>query len=102
MKLGGGGNDRHGNWQMRHRIVGKQREAVGWLLKQFQRPPTPVVFTLTRIAPSAGLDDDNLAGSLKGVRDAIAVWMCVNDRKDDLVSYRYRNERGPYGLRIEA
>jgi len=59
------------------------------------------VVTLTRIAPSNGLDDDNLAGALKACRDEIAEWIGVNDRDRKTVRYEYEQERGPWGVRIE-
>lgn len=37
------------------------------------------VVTLTRIAPRP-LDDDNLSGRLKGVRDQVAAWLGLDDR----------------------
>ena len=74
---------------------------MGWLLRQFDKPETPCAFLITRIAPSPGLDPDNLAGSAKGVVDAIAEWIGVDDKLSDVVEYRYRNERGSWGLRIQ-
>ena len=49
--------------------------------------------TLTRVAPSSGLDDDNLRGALKGVRDEIADALGVDDR-DPVVAWRYGQRRG--------
>ena len=88
-------------WQQRSSRVKKEREAVAWLLKGKQKPDIPCSVLLTRVAPSAGLDDDNLARSLKGVRDEVAAWLGVNDRRRDIVRYRYAQTRGPWSVRIE-
>lgn len=53
---------------------------------------------LTRVAPSNGLDDDNLTAALKGVRDQIAQWLGVDDRKRTVVRYRYAQRRGAQHL----
>ncbi len=83
--------------------VAKEREAAAWMLRVHgkQRPALPCSVILTRIAPSNGLDDDNLVGALKGVRDQVADWLGVNDRDRMRVRYRYAQERGEWGVRIE-
>ena len=87
---------------VRHARNRKEKEAVGWYLRQRQKPHTPCVILLIRIAPSEGLDDDNLQGSLKAVRDAVAEWLGVDDKLRHVVAYEYLQERGPeWGVRIE-
>ncbi len=61
------------HWAAKARIVKKQRSAVSNALFGLPTPPLPVTVTFTRIAPRR-LDDDNLAMSCKGVRDAVAEW----------------------------
>jgi len=59
--------------------------------------------TITRIAPGS-LDDDNLAGSCKGLRDGIADAFMVDDR-DPRVTWSYlqeRSGRGVYGARVDV
>jgi hypothetical protein len=51
------------------------------------------VVTLTRVAPSNGLDGDNLQGSLKACRDGVADWLKVDDR-DPRVTWLYEQRRG--------
>jgi hypothetical protein len=80
--------------------VKAEREAIGWMLPP-KRPALPAVITLTRIAPSQGLDDDNLQGSLKGCRDAVAAWLSVDDR-DPRIEWRYAQERGAWAVRVEV
>jgi hypothetical protein len=89
------------HWQARARRVKGERQLVAWHLATVKKPAVPLVVTLTRIAPSNGLDDDNLAGALKACRDEIAEWIGVNDRDRKTVRYEYEQERGPWGVRIE-
>jgi hypothetical protein len=64
------------------------------MLAKFDRV-LPCVVTFTRL--SAGeLDDDNLAGSCKAVRDGVADWLGVDDR-DKRVQWRYSQGRCPRG-----
>lgn len=63
----------------------------------------PITVTLTRVAPRA-LDDDNLRGALKSIRDGIADCLGVDDR-DARVTWRYAQRRGSpreYAVDIEA
>lgn len=86
----------------RHRRVKKERQAVAWALAGKTKPSLPVVVTLTRLAPSRGLDEgDNLEGSLKAVRDQIAEWLGVDDR-DQRVKWEYAQRRAPWGVQIEV
>jgi hypothetical protein len=57
---------------------------------------------LTRVGPTNGLDDDNLASALKAVRDEVAKWLGVDDRDRLKVRYRYAQRRGPvWGVEVE-
>lgn len=89
------------HWRARAGRVKGERQLVAWHLATVKKPAVPLVVTLTRIAPSNGLDDDNLAGALKAVRDEIAAWLGVDDRDRATVRYEYEQERGPWGVRIE-
>lgn len=91
---------------VRHRRVKREKETVGWELQRYAgkhgRPAIPCSVLLTRMAPSDGLDDDNLVGSLKSVRDAIADWLGVNDKDRMTVRYLYSQQWAPkWGVRIE-
>lgn len=101
MQTRGGMNAREHHMARARRVKG-ERELIGWLLALQPKPPTPCAITLTRIAPSAGLDDDNLASALKSVRDAFAQWIGVDDKHRDIVRYCYAQQRGPWGVRIEV
>ena len=79
----------------RARRVKGEKEATAWALSSLiVQAPCDVL--LTRIGPSNGLDDDNLAGALKGVRDAVAEWLGVDDRKRNVVRYSYAQARDEY------
>jgi hypothetical protein len=63
----------------------------------------PCSITLTRIAPRR-LDSDNLARSLKAVRDGIADAIGVDDG-DPRLEWRYAQEQGAvreYAVRVEV
>lgn len=63
----------------------------------------PVEVTLVRVAPSSGLDDDNLRGALKGVRDAVALALGRDDdRESATLAWNYRQERGAWGVVVEV
>lgn len=59
----------------------------------------PCAVKLVRIAPSNGLDGDNLQGALKAVRDGIADAFGVDDR-DPRLTWVYEQRRGPYGVEV--
>lgn len=85
----------------RSRRVKAERQAVAWVLLGKPKPGVPCTVLLTRVAPSAGMDDDGVVGALKAVRDAIADWLGVDDRHTDQVHYAYAQRRGPWGVEIE-
>lgn len=88
-------------WQVRSSRVKKERKLVAWALVGQKRPPIPCSVRLTRVAPSAGVDDDNLSGALKAIRDQIAEWLGVDDRHRNQVRYVYAQKRGPWSVTIE-
>jgi hypothetical protein len=97
----GRGMNAREHYLARSRRVKKERDATAWCLSRAQKPQLPCSVLLTRIAPSNGLDDDNLCGALKGVRDEVARWLGVDDRNSTRVRYRYAQRRGPWGVTIE-
>lgn len=97
LRTGNGLNGRE-HHMARARRVKAERDAVAWMLCTLRRPVLPCTVTLTRVAPSQGLDDDNLAGALKGVRDAVAEWLGVDDRDRHRVRYEYEQARGRHGV----
>lgn len=95
------GSNAREDWRVRHGRVKRERTAVAWLLTTAQRPTIPCTVMLTRVAPSQGLDDDNLRAALKAARDQVADWLGVNDRYSTRVRYAYAQIRGPWSVRIE-
>lgn len=93
---------RREHWRtMRRRAKGQRTIAKLLLSRHVNKLPTPLTVILTRIAPRL-LDDDNLRGSLKSVRDEIATWLGIDDG-DWRVRYHYAQEkRGAYGVRAEV
>lgn len=89
-------------WQVRSSRVKKERKAVAWSLVGQQRPAIPCSVRLTRVSPGhVEIDDDNLPGALKAVRDQIAEWLGIDDRHRNQVRYVYAQKRGPWGVTIE-
>ena len=99
LRTGSGLNGRE-HYMARARRVKAERQAAAWALHGRPAPDLPCTVLLTRIAPSVGLDDDNLVGALKGVRDAVAEWLGVDDRCRDIVRYRYEQASGPWGVQV--
>jgi hypothetical protein len=69
-------------------------------------PELPVVVTVTRIAPSQGLDPhDGLGAALKGAIDGVADALGLKSDRDQRVTWRLGQERGQvgrYGVRIRV
>lgn len=86
------------HWGTRMRRSRAERDAVGWTVPR-GKPPCTV--TLTRIAPKRyRLDDDNLRGALKSVRDGVAARLGADDA-DPRIKWEYGQEDGEYGVRID-
>jgi len=100
LRTGRGLNGRE-HHMARHRRVKTEREAVAWLLRGKRPPAPPVVVTMTRLAPSSGLDSDNLQGALKAVRDELAMWLGLDDA-DPRVTWLCAQRRAPWGVEIEV
>ena len=91
-------NNRDNHWKKAARQK-RIREVVGLFVGRMSLPAMPVRVTMVRIGKRL-LDDDNLRGSLKAVRDQIAATFGVDDasKKYDWV---YGQEIGEeYGVRV--
>jgi hypothetical protein len=75
----------------RHRRIKAQKTAVLAALGPLGRPALPVTVTLTRISPGR-VDDDNLRWACKGIRDAVAKWLGVDDASPR-VTWQYEQEQ---------
>jgi hypothetical protein len=98
LTTGRGLNDRL-HWAQRARQTKSHRHLAFYLTPKHA---VPCVVTLTRL--SAGtLDDDNLRGALKGVRDGVADRLGIDDA-DPRVRWEYAQEkckRGESAVRVE-
>ena len=96
------------NWHVKAKRVRMQRQVTCIMVRQYRKdwrdnlPGTTYVLTLTRIAPRP-LDSDNLARSLKAIRDGIADALKIDDGSKRL-TWNYGQEKGlpkKYAVRIE-
>lgn len=80
--------------------LGLWRSRSGWVLGD----DAALMITLTRIAPSSGLDDDALPASAKSVRDGIADALGMKSDRHPRVTWRYEQRRGKakeYGVEVK-
>lgn len=78
-----------------HAVVGSTLRVLGGA-----PPAPPCRVVITRVS-ARGLDTDNLQGSAKHVRDAVAKWLGVDDR-DPRVDWPVVQEKGPAAVVIEV
>ncbi len=96
--------------QVRAKRVREQKEAtamyaMGAGLHGLSVEARPLCITLTRMATKK-LDSDNLAGSMKAVRDALAHVLRLDDGDDEAAIWEYGQEkskaRDEYLVRVEV
>lgn len=98
LRLGRGENE-HEHWRSRAARVKREKGMVfyAWHFakarKEIPAMAPPYKVTLTRIAPSDGLDTDNLVACCKSVRDQVAI--CLGLKRTDRAG-RERACDGPY------
>lgn len=97
----------HEHYRVRSKRARAQGQAVGLVcrvpLRYALRDHGALAVTITRIAPRE-LDSDNLQGSGKHVRDAVASVLGIDDR-DKRVTWIVKQEKGKakeYAVRIEV
>lgn len=103
LRLGRGQNDRE-HHMSRARRVKREKEIVGWGLSGKRPPAGPVRVVLTRCFFGKGLDGDNLQGSLKSPRDAVATWLGRDDA-DPSIEWAYAQgtaKRGQGFMTVEV
>ena len=92
------------HWATKARRVKMQRGVVAMALRQHVeqlealRGAEVIVATLIRVSPRR-LDDDNLRGAMKAVRDAIAAWVGIDDGSARY-EWRYEQRKGALGVQI--
>jgi hypothetical protein len=92
MRTSRGGNNRE-HHMARARRVKKERYFTALLLASRERPPLPLQVLLVRVSPGTLDTGDNLPGSLKAVRDEVALWLGIDDA-DPRVSWAYDQRKG--------
>jgi hypothetical protein len=90
------------HWRVKAKRVASERNSTSYALMGEQKPPIPCSVRLTRVGPGM-LDDDNLVGAMKGVRDEIAKWLGIDDRHSETVRYVYAQRRasGEWSVTVE-
>lgn len=89
------------HWAIKAKKVQAQRRATAYRTPPEVKALGPLlVVTLTRVSPRQ-LDDDNLRGALKGVRDQVASALGVDDRSR-LVRWDYGQEKGEPAVRVDV
>jgi hypothetical protein len=92
------------HWAVRAKRAKTQRFTTEVLLRsklgRYLWTGRKVVVTMTRLG-RRNLDDDNLAGAMKHVRDGVADWMGVDDGSP-LITWRCRQARGDVGVMIQV
>ena len=103
MRLTTGLNARE-HWRARAGRVAKERRTVklAWIAAGIRRAhfTFPVAVVITRRGPRK-VDDDNVAGGCKAVRDEIAAALGVDDGDRSKVSWVYQQEKGPFGVLVQ-
>ena len=103
LKLGAALNARV-HWTARAKRAKTERAIVAAALRHSCPGwPTPTTCTLVRIAPRA-LDDDNLAGAFKSIRDEVAAFFGVDDGPKGPIAWHYGQRKGApkqYGIEIK-
>jgi hypothetical protein len=82
--------EEHFRW--RHRRRSGEAKATKEALSGHEQPPLPLRCRLVRCAPGR-VDDDNLAGAFKAVRDAVARWLGTDDGPGGGVQWEYAQEK---------
>lgn len=94
-----GGPNKRMHWSKRAKLTASERGTTKLLLGWNFKPLLPCTITITRLSPRL-MDDDNVQGVLKGVRDGIADRLGVDDG-DPRVEWKYdqrKCKRGEFGV----
>ena len=92
------------HWRARAARVKRERNAVRLCWPRRVPPPAlPVVVRLTRLSPGTRpMDDDNLPGACKAIRDEVAAILGIDDGDRAAARWEYAQDRGPWGIRVEV
>ncbi len=95
--------NRRDHWSVKRKRAKGQRDTARWAMKEIEsvRPRLPVHVKLTRIGLRL-MDDDNLAASLKAVRDGIADEYMTDDSPGAPITWEYAQiARKDYGVLVQ-
>lgn len=84
----------------RARRASEQRATAAMMARAHIRTPAfPLVVVITRVAPRP-LDDDNLAGALKSIRDGIADGLGLAHDRDTRITWHVGQRKGPASVAV--
>lgn len=89
------------HWAVRMKRVERERKTTRLLLNRHEPPKLPIIVTMIRLSNGV-LDDDNMQGACKAVRDGVADWLGIDDA-DKRITWRYvqeRCKRGDFGVKV--
>lgn len=90
----------HTHWTDRAKRAARQKEMTLLMMRGFHPPITlPATVTLVRYGPGR-LDDDNLEGAFKAVRDGVAEFVGVDDGDERWTWLYDQHEAKFYGVRV--
>ena len=97
--------NQRGHWSKRAKRFRSQKDVLQTTLINFGMyhccQVGKVSVTFTKLGGRA-MDDDNLRGSFKGLRDEVASWMLDVNDADPRITWKYEQEpKGRQGVRIE-
>jgi hypothetical protein len=99
------GSNAREHHQARATRVRKERAAVRfcWVAARKPKIHLPALVELTRVSPHhAGLDDDNVRGALKAIRDEVAAIAGCEDDARAPIAWTYQQERGAWGVKVRV
>lgn len=89
------------HWAVKAKSVRRERGAAMLATTKLPALVRPALLvTLTRVGPRL-LDQDNLAATLKAVRDGVAARLRVDDATP-LVKFEYAQTQGDYAVRVRV
>lgn len=92
--------NQRGHWAERHRRFVMQKNHLIAVIYDWRQFPFAFPVCVTFVHVGRAMDDDNLAGSFKGLRDAFAEWVQVDDA-DPRITWKYEQRKGtPAGVEI--
>lgn len=86
-------------WQKFASLKKRQKNATALCMRNLDIPKPPLLVIITRVGPRK-LDDDNLVGACKYIRDQIATIIGIDDGSP-LYIWHYEQKIGSYSVEVE-